>query len=139
MTLAAFLDPRYTREPENTKTLMTLQGHQSSDSIIPEDLIMTPPLLQSTDIHNKFEDLSGVDSASYLNPYDALIEASDNHPVRTLPLQVLTSTTTKSIFLFLFKILSNQYLTSPKAKLQARYSTHRSTRNAQQREKLPLI
>ncbi|KAM3075203.1 hypothetical protein ACMFMG_007347 [Clarireedia jacksonii] len=34
----------------------------------------------STDSKNKFEDLSGVDTAAYDNPYDALIEACNNDP-----------------------------------------------------------
>lgn len=34
------------------------------------------------DTLNKFEDLSGVNIAAYANPYDALIEASQNDPVR---------------------------------------------------------
>jgi hypothetical protein len=33
------------------------------------------------DAQNKFEDLSGVDISAYLNPYDALIEATNNDPV----------------------------------------------------------
>ncbi|PQE33031.1 ureidoglycolate hydrolase protein [Rutstroemia sp. NJR-2017a WRK4] len=34
----------------------------------------------SVDSKNKFEDLSGVDTAAYENPYDALIEACNNDP-----------------------------------------------------------
>ena len=37
----------------------------------------------SADSKNKFEDLSGVDIAAYANPYDALIEACEDDPVRT--------------------------------------------------------
>ena len=51
---------------------------------------------------NPFQDLSGIDTSKFSNPYDALLEASDNSSTQ----------------------------------LQARYSTHRSTRNAQQKEKL---
>jgi len=35
----------------------------------------------SSDADNKFEDLSGVNSAAFSNPYDALIEACKNDPV----------------------------------------------------------
>jgi hypothetical protein len=45
---------------------------------------MPPTLPGSVDARNKFEDLSGVDTASYSNPYDALIEACQNDPVTTL-------------------------------------------------------
>ncbi|KAF2455322.1 RNA ligase/cyclic nucleotide phosphodiesterase [Lineolata rhizophorae] len=51
---------------------------------------------------NTFEDFSGITSSSSDNPYDALIDASQNDPVQ----------------------------------IQARYSTHRSMRNAQQKAKL---
>ena len=57
-----------------------------------------PPHLAS----NPFQDLSGIDTSKFANPYNALLEASENS-------------------------LQN---------LQERYSTHRSTRNAQQKEKL---
>ncbi|CZR59861.1 uncharacterized protein PAC_09755 [Phialocephala subalpina] len=63
---------------------------------------MSSSMLESADSRNKFEDLSGVSSAAFANPYDALIEACQNDP----------------------------------AKLQDRYSTHRVTRNGQQKEKL---
>jgi hypothetical protein len=36
---------------------------------------MPPVLPGSVDAHVKFEDFSGVNSAAYTNPYDALIEA----------------------------------------------------------------
>lgn len=39
-------------------------------------------LLRTVDDLNKFEDLSGVDSTAYANPYDALIEACQDDPVR---------------------------------------------------------
>ncbi|QDS71816.1 hypothetical protein FKW77_009661 [Venturia effusa] len=51
---------------------------------------------------NPFQDLSGVDTSAFSNPYDALIEASNDDP----------------------------------KELQKRYDTHRTTRNAQQKEKL---
>ncbi|RDW80032.1 hypothetical protein BP6252_04670 [Coleophoma cylindrospora] len=54
------------------------------------------------DALNKFEDLSGVNSALYQNPYDALLEACHDDP----------------------------------ALIQARYDTHRTTRNAQQKAAL---
>jgi hypothetical protein len=40
------------------------------------------PLLGQIDTTNKFVDLSGVSTATYENPYDALIEASHGDPVR---------------------------------------------------------
>jgi len=40
--------------------------------------------LELADARNKFEDLSGVDIAAYANPYDALIEASQDDPVTKL-------------------------------------------------------
>ncbi|EDO02904.1 predicted protein [Sclerotinia sclerotiorum 1980 UF-70] len=38
-------------------------------------------LAGSADSKNKFEDLSGIDTAKYANPYDALIEACHDDPV----------------------------------------------------------
>jgi hypothetical protein len=35
----------------------------------------------SVDAHNKFEDLSGVDTRAFSNPYDALIETCQDDPV----------------------------------------------------------
>jgi hypothetical protein len=35
----------------------------------------------SVDARNKFEDLSGVDTRAFSNPYDALIEACQDDPV----------------------------------------------------------
>lgn len=35
----------------------------------------------SVDTRNKFEDLSGVDTRAFSNPYDALIEACQDDPV----------------------------------------------------------
>ena len=43
-------------------------------------------LAGSADSKNKFEDLSGIDTAEYANPYDALIEACHDDPVFTFPL-----------------------------------------------------
>ncbi|KAG9239647.1 RNA ligase/cyclic nucleotide phosphodiesterase [Amylocarpus encephaloides] len=63
---------------------------------------MAAPHPESADARNHFEDLSGVDIASYKNPYDALIEACENDP----------------------------------SQIQARYDTHRTTRNGQQRANL---
>lgn len=45
---------------------------------------MVTPHPESADSRNKFEDLSGVDIAAYANPYDALIEASQDDPVTSL-------------------------------------------------------
>jgi len=42
---------------------------------------MAPSLSELADSRNKFEDLSGVDTAAYANPYDALIEACEDNPV----------------------------------------------------------
>jgi hypothetical protein len=42
---------------------------------------MAPPLPELADSRNKFEDLSGVNSSAYANPYDALIEACEGNPV----------------------------------------------------------
>jgi hypothetical protein len=43
---------------------------------------MTSEVLESADAKNSFVDLSGVDSSAFSNPYDALIEASNDNPVR---------------------------------------------------------
>ena len=43
---------------------------------------MAPTLLELADSQNKFEDLSGVNSSAYSNPYDALIEACEDNPVK---------------------------------------------------------
>ncbi|KAJ4347015.1 uncharacterized protein N0V89_010949 [Didymosphaeria variabile] len=51
---------------------------------------------------NTFEDLSGVATAAFSNPYDALISASEDDPIQ----------------------------------MQARYTTHRNTRNSQQKAKM---
>lgn len=42
---------------------------------------MASSLPALADTMNKFEDLSGVNSAAYANPYDALIEACNSDPV----------------------------------------------------------
>lgn len=42
---------------------------------------MAPQLLELADSRNKYEDLSGINSSSYANPYDALIEACEDNPV----------------------------------------------------------
>ncbi|KAF2688014.1 AAA-domain-containing protein [Lentithecium fluviatile CBS 122367] len=62
------------------------------------------PIQTPVPVHtsNTFEDLSGVSTSAFTNPYDALIAASEDDP----------------------------------AQLQARYTTHRTTRNAQQKVKL---
>jgi hypothetical protein len=39
----------------------------------------------TTETQNKFEDLSGVNTSAYENPYDALIEACENDSVILLP------------------------------------------------------
>lgn len=44
-------------------------------------LSMAPQVLELADQRNKYEDLSGVNSSSYANPYDALIEACEDNPV----------------------------------------------------------
>lgn len=44
-------------------------------------LTMAPPM-ETADSRNNFEDLSGVNSAAYENPYDALIEACEDNPVK---------------------------------------------------------
>jgi vesicle-fusing ATPase len=62
------------------------------------DIPSQPPHLAS----NPFLDLSGIDTTAFANPYDALLEASQNDS----------------------------------RNLQERYSTHRTTRNAQQKAKL---
>jgi hypothetical protein len=43
---------------------------------------MAPPLIELADSQNKFEDLSGVNSSAYSNPYDALIEACEDNSVK---------------------------------------------------------
>jgi len=42
---------------------------------------MASTLPTLADAQNKFEDLSGVNIAAYANPYDALIEATQDDPV----------------------------------------------------------
>jgi vesicle-fusing ATPase len=66
---------------------------------------------------NAFEDLSGVSTSGFSNPYDALIHDAGDNPV-AMPRYI------------------HRLILTPKAELQARYSTHRSTRNAQQKAKL---
>jgi hypothetical protein len=43
---------------------------------------MASVVLESADAKNSFVDLSGVDSSAFSNPYDALIEACNDDPVR---------------------------------------------------------
>lgn len=52
----------------------------------PKQVVLKMPsiLPNPTATSNKFEDLSGIDAAAYENPYDALIEACNNDPVRSL-------------------------------------------------------
>lgn len=42
------------------------------------------PIPRAVDAGNKFEDLSGIDTAAYENPYDALLDASHGDPVCNL-------------------------------------------------------
>lgn len=44
----------------------------------------------SSDAGNTFEDLSGVDSAAFSNPYDALIDACQDDPVSSKITEFLT-------------------------------------------------
>jgi len=46
---------------------------------------MPPHIPGSVDSLMKFEDLSGVSTSSFSNPYDALIEACEDDPVRKSP------------------------------------------------------
>lgn len=82
---------------------------------------MVVPHLGSADAKNNFEDLSGVDIASYANPYDALIIQSQDDPVKRSPSHGLSET------------LAND---TSKVQIQNLYETHRTTRNGQQRAKL---
>ncbi|KAF6817586.1 hypothetical protein CSOJ01_02296 [Colletotrichum sojae] len=66
--------------------------------------------LVSTDAKNKLEDLSGITILPGQNPYEALIQACNDDPVRP----------------------SRQ---SPQAEIQELYHAHRTKRNGQQREK----
>lgn len=43
---------------------------------------MASALLESAEAKNSFVDLSGVDISTFLNPYDALIEACNDDTVR---------------------------------------------------------
>ncbi|KAI9790412.1 MAG: transport between ER and Golgi ATPase protein [Candelina submexicana] len=73
---------------------------------------------------NAFEDLSGVKRLASDNPYDALIEEAQGDPVLKANIKPLNSTGTSPLILLL------------QAVLQARYATHRATRNNQQKAKL---
>lgn len=42
------------------------------------------PLPKSADKSNSIEDLSGVDTTAFANPYDALIDASGNDTVKPI-------------------------------------------------------
>ncbi|CAJ2502318.1 Uu.00g097120.m01.CDS01 [Anthostomella pinea] len=68
---------------------------------------MEPPVLESTDVRNKLEDLSGVVVKPGENPYNALIEACNDDPVEL------------ALFTYVLQI-------------QALYAAHRIKRNAQQ-------
>lgn len=108
---------------------------------MPGDITLKAPvsLPEPVDGRNNFEDLSGIDIAAYENPYEALIEASHGDPVGPLsdPREMYPS---HSIY-FHLSIAVHSCNESPYTKLlqallQSRYSTHRTTRNGQQREKL---
>jgi vesicle-fusing ATPase len=68
---------------------------------------------------NTFEDLSGVSTLLHRNPYDALIAACKDEPVRHIPTIPVV-----------FTDISGQ------AEIQKKYALHRSARNAQQKSKL---
>ena len=99
-----------------------------------------PPILPgSVDALNKFEDLSGVDSKAFSNPYDALIEACQNDPViRTSHFSIA------HIFWRTFLHNLSNWITFSKSsngwflqkEIQSRYSTHRIARNAKQKADL---
>jgi len=67
---------------------------------------------------NVFEDLSGNPISHTTNPYDSLIESCQNDPVGHPP------------------HLSPRLPNHPQKQIQARYETHRTARNSQQKAKL---
>ncbi|KAI1820499.1 60S ribosomal protein L44 [Xylaria intraflava] len=83
------------------------------------------PILESTDVKNKLQDLSGVIIKPGENPYHALIEACHDETVESI-------------------LSSHPYLNSDRiygmkgtelAEIQALYTAHRDRRHAQQKEK----
>ena len=67
-----------------------------------------------------FEDLSGVSTAVFSNPYDALISASEDDPV-----SACSSGSTIAVVLMFCQV-----------QMQALYTLHRSTRNDQQKARM---
>lgn len=92
------------------------------------------PALESTDAKNRLEDLSGVKLQPGENPYKALIEACHDDAVR---LYTWHKTTCNSGPRFggLQRSKCSADLRSIQAEIQSLYSTHRVTRNSQQRDK----
>ena len=68
---------------------------------------------------NTFEDLTGVSTSSFGNPYDALIAACEDDPVRC--------------FCILYSHLLSTFL---QTRIQEKYELHRTTRNQQQKAKM---
>lgn len=82
---------------------------------------METPHAPARTVTPAYDDFSGVDMSAFSNPYDALIAASKEDPVR---LQHKTC------------VLGTPRLRPPQKEMQTRYSTHREARNAAQKEKL---
>ncbi|KAI0514543.1 RNA ligase/cyclic nucleotide phosphodiesterase [Xylaria bambusicola] len=81
-------------------------------------------ILESTDVKNKLEDLSGVAVKPGENPYNALIEVCHGDPVES-PL-ILISPVSE-----FYTGIAHEYITE----IQALYAAHRLRRNAQQKQK----
>jgi len=86
--------------------------------------------LELTDIKNKLEDLSGIEIRPGENPYEALINLCQGRPVREDSKQSLLH-----IWCLELLSLSGVLTTLAQAEIQSLYSDHRTTRNAQQRDK----
>lgn len=88
MFLSEATDFRYRGGVENCKqvdfsiSITILCGPREEKMALNTPMPLPIPINAS----NNFEDLSGVNTAAYENPYDALIEASRGDPVRPLSL-----------------------------------------------------
>jgi len=97
----------------------TLDKNSLENILIPLPVLNMASITPGAAEPNVFEDLSGNPISHTTNPYDSLIESCQNDPVSHLHL------------------ISPPHLPNPPQKqIQARYETHRTARNSQQKAKL---
>ena len=96
-----------------------LNAGNTSSTTASRHTTMAAPALVLPDEKNKYEDLTGIKVQPGDNPYQALLTACDDDPVREHVV----------LYTVLYSVLTRQ------KQIQSLYETHRTLRNAQQRAK----